>query len=200
MKQIFNAFKVLSLLLIFVFSNQLVAQEEGEEEGKSKGNPKKERKEIRKNVRKGLKELYKLNPEAEAELANAYGYAVFGNTGVNLLLLSTARGGGLAHNNVTGEDTYMKVFSGGVGVGLGVKKFFAIFIFDNEKVFNNFVESGWAAETQADAAAKSDTQGAAASLAIPVAPGIRLYQITDVGIAAQATIQGTKYYKDKDLN
>ncbi len=34
----------------------------------------------------------------------------------------------------------------------------------------------------------------------PVAPGIKLYQITENGLALQATIQGTKYWKDAELN
>jgi hypothetical protein len=36
--------------------------------------------------------------------------------------------------------------------------------------------------------------------AITVAPGIRLYKLTQNGLALQATIQGTKYWKDKELN
>ena len=38
------------------------------------------------------------------------------------------------------------------------------------------------------------------SLAIDVAPGIRLYQMTEKGLALQATIQGTKYWQDDVLN
>jgi hypothetical protein len=30
--------------------------------------------------------------------------------------------------------------------------------------------------------------------------GIWLFQMTDRGLALEATIKGTKYYKDKDLN
>ncbi len=36
--------------------------------------------------------------------------------------------------------------------------------------------------------------------AVNVAPGIRLYQITQMGLALQATIQGTKFWKDDELN
>ena len=41
---------------------------------------------------------------------------------------------------------------------------------------------------------------AAAAAAIDVAPGIKLYQITETGLAVQATVQGTKYMKDDELN
>jgi lipid-binding SYLF domain-containing protein len=89
----------------------------------------------------------------------------------------------------------MKIFSAGVGVGvgvgLGVKDFRGIFVFDNKTVFDRFVEQGWTVQGQADTAA---------TLAIEVALGIHLYQITKNGLAAQATIQGTKFWKDDELN
>ena len=67
-------------------------------------------------------------------------------------------------------------------------------------MFDDFVNEGWEANAQADAAAKSDDKGGAVGGAITVAPGIRLYQFTQTGLALQATIQGTKYWKDEDLN
>jgi hypothetical protein len=36
--------------------------------------------------------------------------------------------------------------------------------------------------------------------ALAVSPGIWLYQITDAGLALELTANGTKYYKDSDLN
>jgi len=36
--------------------------------------------------------------------------------------------------------------------------------------------------------------------AVEIAPGVWVYQITKNGLALQLTLQGTKYYKDDDLN
>ena len=94
----------------------------------------------------------------------------------------------------------MKMISGGVGFGLGVKDFRGIFVFSGSKAFNQFVESGWEADVQADAAAKAGKKGGALAGAITVAPGVDLYQLTETGLALQATIQGTKYFKDDELN
>ena len=47
---------------------------------------------------------------------------------------------------------------------------------------------------------KAEDKGGAFSGAIDIAPGIKLYQITENGLALQATIQGTKYWKDDDLS
>ena len=125
---------------------------------------------------------------------------MFSNVGINLLLLSTANGYGVAHNNETGKDTYMKMWSGGVGIGAGVKDFRGIFVFTTKDAFETFVESGWQAGGQADAAAKAGEKGGAADSSIDVAPGVELYQLTENGLALQATIQGTKYWKNDDLN
>lgn len=159
-----------------------------------------QRNEIRKMRTDTLTELYRVHPAAQSKIQKAAGYAVFSNVGVNLIFLSAAGGSGVAHDNQSGKDTYMKMISGGVGLGLGVKDFRGVFVFSNNKAFQRFVESGWEANAQADAAAKSGEKGGAAAGAITVAPGVELYQLTKNGLALQATIQGTKYYKNDDLN
>ncbi len=75
-----------------------------------------------------------------------------------------------------------------------------MFVFTSESALTQFVEDGWDASAQADAAAKAEGKGDAWAGAVNVAPGIRLYQITQMGLALQATIQGTKFWKDDELN
>jgi lipid-binding SYLF domain-containing protein len=122
------------------------------------------------------------------------------NNGVNLFLLSTASGWGIVRDQKTGRDTYMKMYSAGLGPGLGVKDFHGVFVFTSESALEQFVEDGRDASAQADAAAKAEDKGDAWAGAVNVAPGIRLYQITQTGLALQATIQGTKFWKDDELN
>jgi len=147
-----------------------------------------------------LQLLYNYAPEAKKMLRSSYGYATFTNLGVNLILFSAEGGTGLAHNNKTGKNTYMNMGSGGFGFGLGLKDFRAIFLFANQKAYESFVNSGWEANAQADAAIKLGDDGGAINAAITVAPGVRLYKLTQNGIVLQATIQGTKYWKDGELN
>jgi len=162
--------------------------------------PEEKRNEIRKMRSETLAKLYKVHPLARGDIQKSVGYAVFSNIGINLILLSAAGGSGVAHDNRSGKDIYMKMASGGFGFGLGVKDFRGVFVFSSDKAFRQFVESGWAADVQADAAAKSGAKGGAVAGAVTVAPGVDLYQLTETGLALQATIQGTKYYKDKELN
>jgi lipid-binding SYLF domain-containing protein len=158
------------------------------------------RTEIQKMRNDTLTELYQAHPAARPRVQQAVGYAVFSNIGINVILLSAAGGSGVAHNNRTGQDTYMKMISGGLGFGLGVKDFRGVFVFTTPKAFANFVDHGWEANVQADAAAIADGKGGAVTGAVTVAPGMDLYQLTKNGLALQATIQGTKYYKDDELN
>lgn len=163
-------------------------------------NPAQKRAEIRKMRTETLTTLYKRQPKSKARIAKAYGYAVFSNVGVNVILLAVASGRGVAHDNKTGKDIYMKMLSGGVGPGLGLKDFRGIFVFENQRVFNRFVRNGWEGGAQANAVAKVDGRGGEAEAVVTIAPGIKFYQITDTGLALEATLQGTKYLKDDDLN
>jgi lipid-binding SYLF domain-containing protein len=166
----------------------------------AKDSPEKKREKSRKMADKTLQELYKLKPTAKGLIQKSAGYAVFNNMGTNLFLLSTARGSGIAVDTSSKQETFMKMVSAGAGLGVGVKNYNVIFVFETDKAYSNFLNSGWSGSAQADAAAKAGDKGGAYSGAEEVAPGVWVYQITKNGLALQLTLQGTKYYKDDDLN
>ena len=166
----------------------------------AKDSPADKREKTRKMASQTLADLYKLHPAAQGAVQKSAGYAVFSNLGVNLLLVSTAHGSGLAVNSKSRQETFMKMISAGVGIGAGVKDFRAIFVFETEKALASFINSGWDASGQADATAKAGKEGGSYSGATSVAPDVWVYQITKNGLALQATLQGTKYSKDDDLN
>jgi len=162
--------------------------------------PDQKREKTRKMAAQTLQELYKLQPTAKAAIQKSAGYAVFNNMGANVLLLSTARGAGIAVASKSKQETFMKMISAGAGLGIGVKDYRVIFVFENDKALEHFLDSGWSGSGQADAAAKAGNTGGAYSGAAEVEPGVWVYQITKNGLALQLTLQGTKYYKDDDLN
>ena len=94
----------------------------------------------------------------------------------------------------------MKMAELQAGLGIGVKKFQLVWVFETDAALNNFVTSGWEFSGQATAAAKSGDKGSAYQGAVSVAPGVWVYQVTDKGLALELTAKGTKYYKDTDLN
>lgn len=145
-----------------------------------------------------LNELYKLHPQAKKEIATAPGYAVFSNANVNIIFASFGGGYGVLEDKA-GKRTYMKMGEAGVGLGLGVKDFRAVFIFKNQSTMERFINSGWEFGGHADAAAKASEQGVALG-GEALIDHIIIYQITKSGLVLQATVKGTKYWKDEELN
>ena len=125
--------------------------------------PTRKRKRLARWQTETLQDLYKMEPTAQAAIQKAAGYAVFDNMGVNVLLLSTARGSGIAVNSNTKQETFMKMVSAGGGLGLGVKDYRVIFVFETDKAFAQFLDSGWSGSAQTDAAAKAGEKGGAYS-------------------------------------
>jgi len=162
--------------------------------------PDKKREKTRKMAASTLEDLYKLQPDSRKAIQKSAGYAVFNNMGTNLLLVSTARGAGVAVNSKTKQNTFMKMISAGAGFGAGVKNYRVVFVFETDSALAHFLDSGWSGSGQADAAAKTSKSGGAYSGATMIEPGVWVYQITKKGLALQLTLQGTKYYKDDDLN
>ena len=146
-----------------------------------------------------LSDLYKVQPQSKSQIKKAPGYAVFSDANINIIFASFGGGIGVVKNNKTGKHTYMKMGELGIGLGLGVKDFRAIFIFHDHKTMNRFIESGWEFGGHADAAAKASDKGAAVSGEVLV-DNITIYQLTESGLALQATVKGTKYWKDGKLN
>jgi lipid-binding SYLF domain-containing protein len=146
-----------------------------------------------------LTELYKVHPKAKDEIAAAPGYAVFNNANVNIIIASFGGGHGVVRTARTGKDIFMKMGEAGIGLGLGIKDFRAVFVFHDEATLERFIDSGWEFGGHADAAAKAGDKGGAVGKEI-LLDGITIYQLTQSGLALQATVKGTRYWQDDDLN
>jgi lipid-binding SYLF domain-containing protein len=163
-------------------------------------NIEKQQKQIRSMAQDTLQRLYKAEPKTKAAVKQAYGYAVFSDLGVKILFGGTGNGKGIAVNNKTKHETFMKMLEVQAGLGMGVDKFRVIFLFDDQRAFDSFVNSGWEFGGQSTAAAKNGDKGAAMGGAVAVSEGVWMYQLTDKGLAADISATGTKYYKDEELN
>jgi lipid-binding SYLF domain-containing protein len=160
----------------------------------------KEQKEIRNMAQDTLHRLYKADPKAKTAVEGAAGYAAFSNMGLKILVAGSGKGKGIAVNKKSKNETFMKMVELQAGLGMGVKKFRVVFLFDNDKAFNSFVNSGWQFGGQSTAAAKAGDKGGAMAGAVSVSDGVWMYQLTDKGLALEITAKSTKYYKDDDLN
>ena len=148
-------------------------------------------------------QLYRSHPEARAKIEKSVGYATFNNKSLKLVLLSGGVGYGVAVDRRTGHETFMKMGTVGGGLGLGAKSLRAVFIFKDAGVMQKFVQSGWQFGGEADASAKAARKGGSVAKEGGVDTGgnlFEIYQMTETGFALQATLAGTKYWKDGSLN
>ena len=159
-----------------------------------------QKQEILKKNEEILQRLYQAQPKAKELIEKSVGYATFSNFGMKILIAGGGTGSGVVTNKGTNKTIYMNMAEVQAGIGLGIKSFQNIFIFQTETVLNDFVNSGWTFGGQVTAAAKYEKNGDAYQDASVVAPGVLMYQLTDSGIAAEITGKGTKYYKDTNLN
>ncbi len=151
---------------------------------------------MRQNV---LTELYSIKPDTRVQIGSAAGYAVFTNANINLILASFGGGVGVVRNNETDDDTFMRMGEVGIGLGAGVKDFRAVFVFHDREALDRFMDVGIAVGGQADAAAKAGDLGAAVG-GEAIVDNVTVYQLTQSGLALQATIKGTRYWRDSQLN
>ena len=106
----------------------------------------------------------------------------------------------MAVDNKTKKATYMKMMEVQAGLGMGIKKFRVVWVFESQALLNQFINSGWELGGQTSAAAQVSGKGASFAGAMSISPGVWIYQLTDDGLALELTAKGTKYYKDNDLN
>lgn len=150
---------------------------------------------IDETAQQALDELFTKSVKAETLFEKAYGYAVFDNLKV-AVILTGGGGNGVAVDKESGERTYMKMGTAGIGLGLGGQTYQVVMFFQDKGTFLNFVENGWQADAGVTAAA--GTEGVNPSVGF--VNGLAIFKITDTGLMANADVAGTKYWKNKKLN
>lgn len=173
-------------------------------------NPNEKRENIRSMQRQTLADLYKEKPGVKARLENAAGYAVFSNMNVRIFAVGSGNGYGVAVDNATKKEIFMKMIEVGGGLGFGVSDLRAVMIFHEKEAFKKFVETGIEFSGKAGAEAQSGDQGmamrqeqklaAAGESDVQLFQGVEVYQMTKNGVMGQAMLYGTKYWKDDELN
>jgi len=147
-----------------------------------------------------LNRLYAERPSIRTKIKDSAGYGVFSNANVNIVFASAGGGYGVVRDNKTRKRTYMKMAMGGLGLGVGIKDYRVVLLFHDRDTMNKFINDGWEFGGHADAAAKAGDKGGELSGEGDFHEGIEVYSMTEAGLALQATVTGTKYWKDKELN
>lgn len=147
-----------------------------------------------------LAELYAEKPFARELIRDSVGYGVFSNFNTQLLVVGSGNGYGVVTDNSNGDQIYMRMAEGSLGLGVAYKDFREVIIFNNKEVFYKFVTEGWNYGAQGDAVLKTDATGGAAGGQVPLNSDIVVIQMTENGIALRATLGASKFWIDGDLN
>jgi lipid-binding SYLF domain-containing protein len=153
------------------------------------------RQEIDTNAKSTIDELFKAHPAAKDLYDRAAGYAVFTATKAGFIV-SGGGGTGVAINKASGQRTYMRMGTGGIGLGVGAQRYDIIILFEDESRLNRFVEGGWDSSATAEAAAGSEGVAVRSSFV----DGIAFYQLTEKGLMAHADVTGTRFWVVEELN
>jgi lipid-binding SYLF domain-containing protein len=183
---------ILACLVLSLVPASIVLAGSSEEDA-MKARHKKE--EIDLETQKTLERLFKESAVARELFDKAYGYAVFDNLKLSFMV-SGGVGSGVAVEKKLEKRTYMNMGTGGIGIGLGGKKYQVVFLFEAEKPFRDFVDKGWTADASAGVVVGKEGVNVQARFV----NGIAVYQLTGGGLMVQADIAGTKFWKNEKLN
>lgn len=147
-----------------------------------------------------LDKLYLRDPDAQEDVESAAGYAAFTNASAHLLLVGGGSGYGVVVENENGQETFMRMAQGNLGPGLGVKEFRIVFVFEDARTMDTFRLQGWDFGASAEATAQDGDRGASATAASSTKEKVRIYQLTDQGVALTATVGSSRFWKDDSLN
>ena len=100
MKHMYRRIMALLLASVLLIGTALTAEAASREQ---------ERQELRAKNASILQKLYQENPAAQNAVENSYGYAVLHNTGIKVGIFGSAHGRGIAVNNRTGKEVFMKM-------------------------------------------------------------------------------------------
>ena len=142
-----------------------------------------------------LEKLFNVQPAARALFDSASGYAAFTATKAGFIV--TGGGGtGVAVDKSSGRSTYMRMGTGGIGLGIGAQRYDLVILFETPAHLDRFIRGGWDASTTAQAAAGKEGITFTSSFI----DGVAFFQLTDRGLMAQADISGTRFWTVDDLN
>ena len=142
-----------------------------------------------------LEKLFASQSAVRDLFERASGYAVFTATKAGFIV--TGGGGtGVAVDKSTGQRTYMRMGTGGIGLGIGAQRYDLVILFETDAHLNRFIQGGWDASTTAQAAAGKDGVTVTSSFI----DGVAFYQLTDRGLMAQADVSGTRFWTIEELN
>ncbi|WP_028109766.1 hypothetical protein [Ferrimonas futtsuensis] len=147
-----------------------------------------------KEAQSALSKIVTEHPQAKTDMNKGVAHLIC--TGSDSYLFALSSGGGICELNEGGKLSYWRFASAGAGAGIGWKKVAYVQIFLNQDAVTRFKEAGFDGQARAEASAKlEDTDSQASANQSMDVEGIITYQVNLMGAAAQATVQGFKFWQ-----
>lgn len=162
--------------------------------------PDEQRAEIRRMAMSTLDQLYAAQPSARQAIQKAAGYGVFSEISTKILLAGGGGGKGMVVDTISDQETFMLMAMLQAGYGMGITKSHLVWVFEQESNLQDFVNNGLILGADVNLQVNPGVDGGMYQGAVQVQPGVWLYQLSDAGLALDLTVEGTKYFKDPDLN
>lgn len=147
------------------------------------------------NAKRALTALFAQSAPAKALYGKAAGYAVFSATKAGFFVTGGS-GTGVAVDKASGRRIYMRMGTGGIGLGIGAQRYDLVILFEDAAHLKRFLQGGWDASATALAAAGKEGVAVRSSFT----DGVAFYQLTRKGLMAQADVSGTRFWTIDDLN
>lgn len=122
-------------------------------------------------------ELEATVPTAHDELARAAGWAVFSDGGADVLRMKQGVGFGVAHDNATKEETYLRMRRP-EGAGPACR---LVLVFADKKTFARFAKDGGAFDG-------------------PPPAGVNVYQFFGTELAPTPEVAGTSFVREREMD
>jgi lipid-binding SYLF domain-containing protein len=176
------------LLAAVLFATAAVHAQDGKAQAR--------RQEIDSNAQATLERLFKERIDARDLYEQAAGYAAFTATKAGGFFVSGGSGTGVAVDKSSGERTYMRMGTGGIGFGIGAQRYDLVIMFENDGTLERFAQGGWDSSATAQAAAGQEGVAVRSSFV----NGVAFFQMTSKGLMAHADVSGTRFWVIDDLN
>lgn len=154
---------------------------------------------IRRVAEMALAELYRAKPGTRSVVVTSVGYAIFSDFGFRSILMKDARAMGVAADNATGRETFMKMVQIHSGPGANAGKFRMVLVFETEEAFNTFTKSAWILGPDVMAAAIPDDRTGPFGGAMLLKPGMHAFQLDEHGVIVGLSVRDVMFYRDREL-
>ncbi len=155
--------------------------------------------EIRKAAQSTLDKFYKADAKLKGEVGKAPGYAVFTTYGLSFFI-GGAGGHGLVHDKAKKKDTFMNMAQASAGAQIGASQSDTLIVFKSAKAMNDFVEKGWEFGGGGGAGGGAGGKSAGMVSGESLIADALYYTLTKNGLQFGGAFEGTKFWKDKELN